>query len=386
MLFRSALVVCPASVKSVWRRELTQWRPDLRVQILEGKKCRPDFGLYDVAIVNYDILPSVGEKHIHTTGAYHVLQAREWLGCIIETIVGDEAHQLSSNKSKRSDSFRACAANANRRWALTGTPMVNKPDGLKNVLVSFGLLRDSFGDYNSFFCLMDGKMGKFGTEWGPNPKPEAKNCMQKVMLRRTKDQVLSDLPDYCEEIVSVKLPQSIERMHDNALKTIKLDDLPGEIGRFSELRKLTASAKVKFLLEFIDSKSFEENGEPLVVFSAHSEPLAFAREREGWAVLDGSVPSEKRARIVSQFQEGMLRGLACNIKAGGVGITLTRASKMIFVDVEWSPALNAQARDRIRRIGQKNFCNYYYIVAETALEQRVWDVLNQKQKRNEAIL
>jgi superfamily II DNA or RNA helicase len=103
-------------------------------------------------------------------------------------------------------------------------------------------------------------------------------------------------------------------------------------------------------LEWVEP--YEDAGEPVVVFSAHRAPIDALGAREGWATITGDTPAAKRTEIVARFQAGELKGVACTIMAAGTGLTLTRACTCLFVDLDWTPALNVQAQDRLHRIGQ----------------------------------
>jgi hypothetical protein len=117
-----------------------------------------------------------------------------------------------------------------------------------------------------------------------------------------------------------------------------------------------------------------------VVFSAHRACVDVLETREGWATITGDTPPARRTEIENDFQTGKFIGLACTIKAGGVAITLTRASQAIFVDLEWTPALNSQAEDRICRIGQSRGCVITRMVADHPLDQRLTDILSRKRQ------
>jgi SNF2 family DNA or RNA helicase len=120
--------------------------------------------------------------------------------------------------------------------------------------------------------------------------------------------------------------------------------------KFSGIRQKLAASRIDSVIELVEDH--EEDNIPLVVFSAHLEPLDKLGEREGWAKITGQTSAENRQKIVNEFQAGNLKGVAVSIKAGGVGLTLTRAWKAIFVDLDWVPGANQQAEDRICRIGQ----------------------------------
>jgi hypothetical protein len=103
-------------------------------------------------------------------------------------------------------------------------------------------------------------------------------------------------------------------------------------------------------------EGYEDAGTPLVVFSAHKKPIEELGKREGWKIITGDIGAEERRDIVHEFQEGKLKGLGLTIQAGGVGLTLTRASNALFVDLDWTPSMNLQAEDRLVRIGATASC------------------------------
>src|SRR5262249_49653534 len=122
----------------------------------------------------------------------------------------------------------------------------------------------------------------------------------------------------------------------------------------SAARAALASAKIPPLMELVEQ--YEEQEEPVVVFSAYRAPIDFLKAREGWAVITGDTSPNQRTEIENDFQAGKLKGVACTIKAGGVAITLTRACHVIMSDLEWTPSLNDQAAYRVIRIGQTRGC------------------------------
>lgn len=151
--------------------------------------------------------------------------------------------------------------------------------------------------------------------------------------------------------------------------------LPFEM--LSAMRAALATAKIPACLELVEQ--YEEANEPVVVFSDHQAPIEALGARPGWAMLYGKTPMDQRQTIVDAFQAGKLKGVACSIKAAGVGITLTRADTIIFVDQSWVPALNEQAQDRICRIGQKRGCNIITLAADHPLDKRIAELLSIKQ-------
>jgi hypothetical protein len=262
------------------------------------------------------------------------------------------------------------------------------------VLGAAGLTEASFGSWARFAAMFDGSKGKYGYEWGGDVSPEAPLALQKVSLHRRREEVLPDLPTKRHVTREVNgLPAATIRACDAVVdalraKGIDLDRLDenADLGKLisgpvfellSKARAQLATAKIPHALELVES--YEESDEPLVVVSAHREPVQVVGSRDGWAAITGETPAEERGRIAQDFQDGKLRGVALTYKAGGVGITLTRAAHMVLVDLDWTPALIQQAEDRIVRIGQKRGCLITRIVATHPLDQRVCELLSAKQ-------
>jgi SNF2 family DNA or RNA helicase len=130
------------------------------------------------------------------------------------------------------------------------------------------------------------------------------------------------------------------------------------------------------MLQYVEE--YESNAEPLIVFSAHRDPIDLFLDREGWAVITGDTPSKERTEIAEAFQQGKYRGLAGTIEAAGVAITLTYACHELFVDEEWTPGLNDQARRRVLRHGQKRSVSIDILVANHPLDRRVAEILSGK--------
>ena len=130
------------------------------------------------------------------------------------------------------------------------------------------------------------------------------------------------------------------------------------------------------MLELVESH--EEEEVPLIVFSAHRNPIIELGKRDGWEIITGDTKSEERQKIVNRFQAGELRGVGLTIQAGGVGLTLTKAWKAIFVDLDWTPALNQQAEDRLCRIGQTRPVEIVRLVSDHVLDKHILNLLSSK--------
>ena len=369
------VVVCPASVKGVWKLEAAKWRPDFKVTILSGKKSFrwPEAG--EMIVVNFDILPDDAGAAPPGT-----------------VIIGDEIQAVKAGtKTKRGARFRVLAKSARdgggRSWGLTGTPLMNRPQELWNILMAFGLAEEAFGSWKQFVDTFNGTPGEWGGfEWGV-PRKDAGEKIGRVSLRRVRKEVLPDLPTKVYQQIPVELDPKTKRSIDKALRDAGIDvdkiiailSASGEVPPFTELsaaREILAEAKIPALLDMVEG--YEEAEEPIVVFSAHRSPIDMLGTRPGWATITGDVKPEERTEIVADFQAGKLKGVAITIKAGGTGLTLTRASTSIFVDKMWTPGENEQAEDRICRIGQTRGCNIKEMVADHAIDERVYELLAKK--------
>jgi hypothetical protein len=146
--------------------------------------------------------------------------------------------------------------------------------------------------------------------------------------------------------------------------------------QFSEIRARLAEARIPAVVEIVES--YEESDTPLVVFSAHKAPVKVLGDREGWDCITGDTPPKERRDIVKAFQSGQLKGVACTVQAGGVGITLTRASTALFVDLDWTPAWNLQAEDRLRRIGQTKKVLIQHLQSNHPLDKHIQKLIRYK--------
>ena len=381
----ACLVVAPAAVKGNWASETRRWRPDLWPTVLAGRGSFrwPKAG--EVVICNYDILPEEAPAPARAV-----------------VIVADEAHALKTSKAARTQRFRALSDAARkaggRTWLMTGTPLLNRPPELWGVLRAAGLERDAFGTWSRFTNLFRAHKNHWGGyEWG-SPKPEVPECMRRVSLMRRRTEVLPDLPTKIYATVDVTIDEKTIALCDEleqklraagvdlARPDVDLEALAHcEAIPFTEISRVRAAlsaAKIPAILEYVEQ--FEDAAEPVVVFSAHRAPVAALGARDGWATITGDVDPAERTRIVEQFQAGELKGLAATIQAAGVGLTLTRAHQIVFVDRAWTPALNQQAEDRVCRIGQTRGVIVTRLVADHIVDWRVDELLQAKQALIEA--
>jgi superfamily II DNA or RNA helicase len=396
-----ALVVCPATLKLNWRNEASVWRPDLKVVVLKGGDSFrfPQAG--EIVITNYDILADYLDPTPKVKGArkapkitWEALKA--WRVKLKEqhpeaegtTVIFDEAHKVKNYKTERSRKVRELSRLSSSVWGLTGTPLDNEPSDLYGVLDSLDMAFDvftprkgqsSFRRFQELFAVSEDRWGacRYGT-----PDPMVPELLRRVMLRRTRGEVMPDLPTktYTNLIVGdmpERIRQQLDEMWESDGTALEVDGSLPPFERFSEIRAALAKSNIPAMLEYIEEQ--EEQGVPLVVFSSHLAPLDELLGRPGWAVISGDTKLEKRQEIVDAFQAGHLKGIALTIRAGGVGLTLTHAWKVLFVDLDWVPGWNSQAEDRVCRIGQtSNKVEIVRMVNDHPLTLHILNILAEK--------
>jgi SWI/SNF-related matrix-associated actin-dependent regulator 1 of chromatin subfamily A len=383
------LVVCPASVKRNWAREIAVAAPEASTHVIERGAELPE--KYEWVIVNYDILG----KHMETLGGVR------WAG-----LVFDEAHYLKNHRSARSRLARQLADRAKADggrpavYLLTGTPLTNRPRDLFVLLQLVGHpLGRSFLSFAKRYCAAE--KNDYGWETrGASNIEELTVQLHGVMLRRSKDQVLS-LPPKIRTWLPVDVPKGTGVRDMRKVVELLIGDkelapqspvderrLRGRLlHAVTRARQTLADAKVHATVDLVAGAV--EQGEKVIVFSCFEEPVQkLAEAFRGSAVLmTGETPAEKRQTMVDRFQQDdRIRVFVANIIAGGIGNNLTAATQVVFNDLDWVPANHWQAEDRAYRIGQTRTVNVTYMVAAGTIDDFVQMVLEKKARLVSAIV
>ena len=365
------LVVCPASVKHNWIREIRLALGEAQTWVI-GPGPPPMPGFAGWIVVNYDLL----KRDIDA------LLDHRFTG-----IVFDEGHYLKNHRAQRSRLARRLVVDRDFDpvvHVLTGTPLTNRPRDLFPLLQLVGhALGHSFLAFAKRYC--DGHKNDYGY-WvtaGASNIPELSVQLQGIMLRRNKDEVL-DLPAKQRTWIEVDVDAEVRERLNDAVGRFLSGERDGRgrrlgIAMFSGARRRLAVAKVPQTLDYV--RGAIDQGEKILLFSCFTHATRrFQRALGELAVtITGEVPTPKRLAIVDRFQhDDSVRVLIGQIHAAGVGINLTAARQVVFNDLDWVPANHWQAEDRTHRIGQTGTVNVTYMVARYTLEEFIRRILETK--------
>ena len=376
---KKVLIVCPASLKINWKREIENYTDDY-VLIVEGKKWGSTYKYY---IINYDIL-----KNFHTTEnsedseAYQII-----LNEGFDLAIVDEAHYISNSQAQRTQLLNDILAKIPKVWLLTGTPMTSRPINYYNLLkIVNSPLTLNWKSYVMRYCKgYQFRVGgrKVWNTSGASNLDELRDQTKAVVLRRLKTDVL-DLP---EKIISPIWLELKNSFYDDELSDFlriseenkEKESITVTLNRLMKLRQLIAIEKVEHTCELIDK--ILEQGRKVIVFTNFTMSLDMLHEKykKKSVILDGRMSKIARQESVDRFQnEDKVKIFIGNIKAAGVGITLTAADTVIMNDLSFVPADHSQAEDRAYRYGQKNSVLVYYPVFENTIEMTVYNILQKK--------
>ncbi|MAH49097.1 hypothetical protein CMI37_24950 [Candidatus Pacearchaeota archaeon] len=377
---RPVMVVCPASVKQNWYREIKKWIPDANVQLIRNGKDTFESG-NDFYVINYDLIWRL--KDIDSVN--------------VESIIFDEVTAIKESKAKRSKTSKRLGRKAKYVIGLSGTPIMNRPIEFYNFLNM--IAPKEFNNWVYFgtrYC--GGRQIRIGNRqiWqfsGATNLNELGKRLKSLMLRRKKEQVLTELPAKRRQTMYLELPykyrkEYIKKEKDliwslDALKSDRSLQVPDVLAKLGLLRHAIGMAKVEIANSYI--KQVTESDNKLVVFAHHQDVLNKLEENVKNAKIkyvraDGSTPTEDRQKYIDRFQEDDNCKVFLASSAMGMGITLTAASNALFVERQWSPSLEEQMEDRIHRIGQDRGVLIQYMQVENTFDERMAKVINNKRE------
>ena len=376
---RKILIVCPASLKINWEREIRNYS-DRKVLIVEGRKWGSTFDFY---IINYDII-----KNYHTTDKSEDSDDYKLLvNANFDLAIVDEAHYISNATANRTRLLNDVLETIPKVWLLTGTPMTSRPINYFNLLkIVESPLALNWQSYVRRYCkgyqFNVGNRKVWNTS-GASNLDELRERTKNLVLRRMKTDIL-DLP---EKIVTPVFVELSSKMYDEELEEFtrisndkKNDEtITVTLNRLMKIRQLIAYEKIPYTCELID-KCLEQ-GKKVIVFTNFTMSLDMLHEKykKVSVTLDGRMNKDRRQENVDRFQnDDKIKVFIGNIKAAGVGITLTSAEIVIMNDLSFVPADHSQGEDRAYRYGQKNSVLVYYPVFENTVEKIIYNILQKK--------
>lgn len=381
---RPAVIVCPASLKWNWFAEAKR-HVGIEPHVIEGKRTGSANFPSDVIIINYDILAS-------------------WVGALVrlepQIVVFDEISYIKEPSAQRSKASDQLAMGARSVIGLSGTPMTTRPIELWHVLhVIRPELFPSHSDFAWRYCSPKWDARRGWTYHGATNMPELHDILKKnCLIRRLKKDVLTELPDKIRKVVPFKLKSYTEY---NQAKTNFIGWLratsPGRAHRAAKnialtkvgyLLRLAAKLKFPHLLQWLKEFKTTHPGKKLVGMTMHKEVLQrLCQEFPDSVYVDGSVSPKNRAKAAHRFQnDPRINFFFGNIKAAGMGITLTASHHLAFFDFPWTPGDLLQVEDRIHRIGQTKSAVIQYLVAMGTIEERLAMILRERASVLDAIL
>jgi superfamily II DNA or RNA helicase len=371
-----SLVVAPTSVLSVWADEIARWAPTLRVRAFSGPRragAIEGLAAYDVVLTSYAILPIDADA----------LAAVRFVVAVL-----DEAQAIKNPDTARARA--ASALQADQRVVTTGTPIENRLADLWSLFrfLNPGLLGSATAFEEQLARPIERERSRLARD-------RLRRLVAPFLLRRTKSEVLTELPPRTETALSIELDArevaTYEAVRAEILERLEAEATgPGR--RFALLAGITrlrraashprmvlddadpSSSKLQALAEILDD--VVPSGHKALVFSQFVDHLQLAREAliaAGYRCryLDGSTPAAARKREIDAFQAGDADVFLISLKAGGVGLNLTAADYVIHLDPWWNPAAEDQASDRSHRLGQTRPVTVYRLVARDTVEDRI---------------
>lgn len=372
------LVICPSALKINWAREILKFT-NLRPLILSdaNREAYPYYigslNLYDVLICNYESLAkffvvSLGDKPLKLKN--FVFQKTVPM---LRSIIIDESARVKDPSTRQAKIVMGLCQGKEYIFELTGTPIVNDPKDLATQIAILGRIKD-FGGYSAF--LERYTNGNFGEL--------QQKIKETLYFRREKEEVLKDLPELTRTFVPVEIPPSVREEYDICLHDLltflkeykQMDDVQAKkkmrmkaLIRFMNLRAISGRGKAESVIDFLGSTAAS-----MVVFAEHRDIVSAIKQAfpNETVTVTGSDNAIQKQYAIDSFQRGEKRIIICSIRAAGVGITLTAASNVLFVELPWTYSDLAQCEARCHRNGQKNAVTSWIMIGQETIDDRLY--------------
>ncbi|XP_004298251.1 PREDICTED: SWI/SNF-related matrix-associated actin-dependent regulator of chromatin subfamily A-like protein 1 isoform X3 [Fragaria vesca subsp. vesca] len=391
------LILTPSSLRLQWASMIQQWMnippSDILVVLSQCGGSNK---------AGYTLVSSSSKGTIHLDGLFNIISydivpklQNQLMASDFKVVIADESHFLKNAQAKRTTASLPVIKKAKYAILLSGTPALSRPIELfKQLEALYPDVYKNVHEYGKRYC----KGGTFGVYQGASNHEELHNLMKAtVMIRRLKNDVLSELPvkrrqqvflDLAEkdmkqinalfrelEVVKLKIKACKSKEEVDSLKFM-------EKNLINKIYTDSAVAKIPAVLDYLGTVI--EAGCKFLVFAHHQSMIDaiyqfLLKKKVSCIRIDGSIPTVERQAYVTQFQEkDSVKAAVLSIKAGGVGLTLTAASTVLFAELSWTPGDLIQAEDRAHRIGQVSSVNVYYLLANDTVDDIIWDVVQSK--------
>lgn len=391
-----AVVVCPPSLVLNWAKEYEKWLPHRRVATVVNRKDFPDKGTYDVLVVGYSNI-AAWEKQLAGHRSY----------------VFDESHYCKTPTAQRTKAAVKISKAAQKTGivlCLTGTPVTNRPNEYASQLEILGRLKDFgglWGFYRRYCAAYQDQFGQWNISGHSHLDELNERLRAACYIRRTKDQVLSELPPVVHSRVVVEgagaamkeyqkaekdilfyiaqrarelaIEQGLESSYKAAMAAMIRAEANEHLVRLSVLRRLAAKAKMESVLEWVAARV--EDGKKVVVAAHHRDIVDEVSRRYGGLKIQGGMSVEEVEEHKKKFQELPVEQapvIVLSMQAAKTGHTLTAAEECLFVELPWTPADVDQTYSRLHRIGQKGSVTATYLLASGTIDEDIYELIERK--------
>lgn len=344
----SFLVVCTASMRLTWKREIEKWTDHSAHIVRQGI-----ISNHKVNIINFDILKRNLNKLLERN---------------FQVLIVDEFHLAKNPFAQRADSIIQLNKQSERSLFLSGTPF---PNSLKESFHLFNMINEKH--FNSFYFH----------------ERNLKNHSQEFMIRRTRKEVLKDLPEKIRKFIWIPRDKQLSKYCFNELQaysckhgwveSIQFED-------FSRAKREAAKLKLPYMLDSAEEmwdNCKQEDGR-MVVFVYHLDIAESIKEhfkdKARVEVFNGETKEAVKNKIVDDFQQGKIDILIASIRSAGTGLTLTKATHVLFCELDYRPDIIEQAEDRCMRYGKESNLLVWYLIVEGSFDEHMVNAIKKKQK------
>ena len=359
-----ALIVCPAIAKTVWEAAFAKLAPNVSVHVVNGKREASEVNSADITIINYDVL-----QYAQTDLDRY------------NTLVLDECHRIKNPKAQRTKAAMLAMKKIDCVYALSGTPLPNRPIELWPILHGLGIYRGGWYDFAARYAKM--WVAPWGLDTsGASNLVELKDMMKPHVMRRKKETIFKDYKEPQVSLITFDLAVDKREQSFDADALVANPNALLAFEGLSEIMREAGIRKAPLAIEFI--ADLLNSDEPVVVFAHHKEVVAMLNDglKEHKPVMVvGDTPKAQRQKNIDAFQSGRTKCFIGNIGSCGEGIDLSAADTIVFVEPTWQTSALEQASSRVENINKNGMKPLIYLLTVRAsLDHTILGKVIAKQK------